>query len=1230
MRALILACTAALLLVSFSARAIELQFDRIGTLDGLAQATATSIVEDADGFIWIGSQDGLSRYDGHRIKVFRVQRGRAGSLSDNYVNSLHVASDGALWIGTRSGSVDRYDARNERFNTFKLKPASTIVQALLDGPNGTIWLGSDQGLFKLEKGATAFAPAGSSQPIAALALNKAGELLAVGPSGVQRVDLTGAVSEFSATLGALAIAQTRSGDVWLGLQDGDVIQLSASGDLKQRLGSVDGLAGGLMAALKVDRMDRLWVASHRGLSRLNDDSASFSSWRHDPGDSLGLSGTRLQSLFEDSSGVMWIGTWTAGLNRLSPARSRFEQVRYRGESAGLPSNNVRALLIDQAENLYVGVLDGVGLLKRRPDGSFERFTLADGSQPLAGTFVQALAQDHLGHLWIATRGSGLIKLDPVSGVPQAFNASNSPLPHPDIYCLRFDARRNLLWVGTRGGGLMSVDVRDSRMRLFTKAQGLSSDNIFSLDQTRNGELIVGTEGAGLNVFNPDSGAVKVYRRDDSKALHISHNNITSFAEDASGGWWIGTQGGGLNYSKPDTLQARGFEHLTTANGLGADAIGALAITQRGKLWVSTTAGLTEIDLSTRELKNFNQDDGAQASGYYIGSFARDNQGVLYFGGLQGFTRIDPLAQWQDTSVARSRIVEVSVSGVPWLPGWMTEPPTNAPSAPYLKTLSLEPNASNIQFEFSALNFVNPKRNRFRYRLLGVDRDWVLADPRRPYALYSRIPAGNYPFEMSASNAAGDFAPATQLQVIQQAQWRSSLLAKILYGLAALGVFALYLAQRRRLRAREARALVRSQESEERLKLALWGSGDELWDMDLNKLTIRRENRLPHLKVNQDLGEISSLIDYAPYSHPADVRRFNEAFAAHLKGLTPAFELRFRTRRLDDAWTWVLVRGRVVARDANGRVNRVVGTMRSIDASVAIEEELRTLNEALESRVAARTEELEETLNQLQSMQSQLVQSEKMASLGGLVAGVAHEINTPLGVSVTAASHLEEETQRLSVSVANGRMTRSTLDHYLQIAAESSSLILRNLKRAAGLVKSFKQVAVDQSSEVRRVFNLREYLEEILTSLRPELKRTKHLVELDVPADIELKSYPGALTQVIVNLVMNSLIHGFEGIEVGIISVRARLNGSSVALTFADTGVGLSAQVRARIFDPFFTTKRGQGGSGLGMHIVYNLVTGVLGGSIQAGGSEGHGIEILMSLPLAAPLSPPAPAAQPSA
>jgi signal transduction histidine kinase len=238
----------------------------------------------------------------------------------------------------------------------------------------------------------------------------------------------------------------------------------------------------------------------------------------------------------------------------------------------------------------------------------------------------------------------------------------------------------------------------------------------------------------------------------------------------------------------------------------------------------------------------------------------------------------------------------------------------------------------------------------------------------------------------------------------------------------------------------------------------------------------------------------------------------------------------------------------------------------------------------------------------------------MAALGALVAGVAHEINTPLGIGVTAASHLETESKRVRALVADGGLKRSDLEAYLDTAGSSSELILRNLKRADHLVKSFKQVAVDQSSEQRRVIELAEYLDEILTSLHPRLKRTKHEVVVDCDPTIRVNTFPGALYQVVVNLVINSLMHGFEEIAAGRVDLAVRCVDGQVEIDYRDNGRGMPETVRARIFEPFFTTKRGQGGSGLGMHIVYNLVTQMLGGTVACDSAPGQGVRFLVKFP----------------
>ena len=269
--------------------------------------------------------------------------------------------------------------------------------------------------------------------------------------------------------------------------------------------------------------------------------------------------------------------------------------------------------------------------------------------------------------------------------------------------------------------------------------------------------------------------------------------------------------------------------------------------------------------------------------------------------------------------------------------------------------------------------------------------------------------------------------------------------------------------------------------------------------------------------------------------------------------------------------------------------------------------------AHDSRELAESE-LVNSLHYLEMTQQELVQAGKMASLGGLVAGVAHEINTPVGIMVSAASFLHDRSEALRQQLQEDLAARPELADFLQQAEKSTRLLLSNANRTAALVQSFKQVAVDRTSEERRRFNLRDYIDETLLSLHPKLNKTGHSIELDCPEDIVIDSYPGLFAQVLTNLVMNSLFHAYEPATVGTIRIRAQLDGDSLELYYSDDGKGIPPALQRKIFEPFFTTKRGQGGSGLGLHLVYNIVTGKLGGTISVASTSGQGVVFLMRIP----------------
>ncbi len=259
--------------------------------------------------------------------------------------------------------------------------------------------------------------------------------------------------------------------------------------------------------------------------------------------------------------------------------------------------------------------------------------------------------------------------------------------------------------------------------------------------------------------------------------------------------------------------------------------------------------------------------------------------------------------------------------------------------------------------------------------------------------------------------------------------------------------------------------------------------------------------------------------------------------------------------------------------------------------------------------------LTESLGTLQLAQDQLVQSEKTAALGRLVAGIAHEINTPVGIGVTAASYLDEVTQELEEQYEHGTMTRSDLEVYLKNAKTSARMILENLRRAAEQIQSFKLIAVDQNSQEKRKFNLRDYLNDILLGLHPKLDKSSHHVTVYCDDDLELESHPGAFSQIISNLVLNSLIHGFESKAQGTMTIEALRDQDILQIRFHDDGCGMTPEIRSKIFEPFFTTKRGKGGTGLGLHLVHNLVTQQLDGHIECESLPGQGTTFLIRIPI---------------
>jgi PAS domain S-box-containing protein len=405
--------------------------------------------------------------------------------------------------------------------------------------------------------------------------------------------------------------------------------------------------------------------------------------------------------------------------------------------------------------------------------------------------------------------------------------------------------------------------------------------------------------------------------------------------------------------------------------------------------------------------------------------------------------------------------------------------------------------------------------------------------------------------------------------------------------------------------------------EERLRLSniIAGTSAGTWEHDLTTGHDQINDEYAYM-LGYTKEEMSQRIqgDFRNFVHPDDLPQVAALWEAHLVGTTPVYEAEFRVMHKDGHWVWVMSHGKVWSWGADGSPLNISGIHLDVSAIKTAQAHLEELNSKLEHRVDERTAELEATLLQLRESQQSLASSEARATMSTLVAGLSHEIGTPLGNSIIAASTVTAGTRDFRKLLADGGLKRSDMNSFIELVDQGSDIIESNLIRANELMKNFRQVAADQASEQRRTFDLAQAVREIVQTLSPTLKRHPHRVTLDIADGIAMDSLPGPLGQIIINLINNAYLHAFEGMPQGELTIGARADGDWVNLEVRDNGRGIPAENLKKLFEPFFSTKIGKGGTGLGMAIVQNLVIKTLGGSIEVMSAMGQGTTFAIRIP----------------
>jgi signal transduction histidine kinase/ligand-binding sensor domain-containing protein/CheY-like chemotaxis protein len=779
---------------SASVLAPTLRFEHLSVDDGLAQETVTAIAQDADGFMWFGTQTGLSRYDGYRVTNFRNVIGDARTLAHSYVRALFVDHQGRLWVGT-DGGLDLFDPATQSFShhianePYRQGNGNRRVFAIVDDRKGGMWLATSDGLQHFDPATGKFRtwhnlpddPSSlGSDRIYSLALARDGRLWIGTATGLESMEPGS--ERFMHHLDpdgkphkvVRALVVDQQGALWIGSQSGVERWNQAPIGSRHRFGVADGFAPQEVTSIYQSPQGGLWVGTaYHGLYGWIESNDRFANYTHVVIDNHSLPDNYVSSMFRDSVGTFWVGTWVGGASRVDLGSGGFRRiVRPQEGQVTFSDNRVRAIVPDGAGKLWLATYGGLNLYDPATGTTSKVYRAEPGNQSsLANGIVgTALAREQNGVLWIGSR-DGVMRFDPATG---KFTRRTLVQGDPEANIVRyltFD-RSGMLWIAS-WGGLHRIDPHSgaiSTWRRDATDPGALSDNVVRpILEDKKGRLWVGGF-YGLNLFDRATGKFRQFHHDDADPASLSHDEVHHLLEDSHGNLWVGTAGG-INRMVEGKDGKLRFVRYTTRDGLANDDVAGMLEGSDGRIWVSTSIGISCLDPRTGTWRNYGPSDGTIEGSYYDTSALRSADGTLYFGGFNGMTAFNP-GEIRDNRVAPRAVI----TGFQIFNHSITEVHRGMLNGPieHAKQVTLGASESVFSLEFSALHYAAPERNRFAYKLEGFDRDWVSTDATKRFATYTNLDPGHYTFQVRAANKDGVWStqPATLDIIIEPPYWKT--------------------------------------------------------------------------------------------------------------------------------------------------------------------------------------------------------------------------------------------------------------------------------------------------------------------------------------------------------------------------------------------------------------------------------------------------------------------------
>ncbi len=1147
----------------------DIRFTRLSTDQGLSQTKVSQIVQDDQGFMWFGTQYGVNRYDGYNFKLFVHDPRHPNGLSGVYSSALFKSRNGALWVGSDQ-FLNKFDRATETFSRYPVPFVTNIIQ----DSAGILWLATVKGLYSLDpaRGTIRHYAHDPNDP-SSLGDNNV-KVSGEDKQGRFWVATTGHLDEFDRTTGKVTLDipmpdlplgfefyEDRFGMFWifhdapnpLSVFDRKTNTLT-NYSFREVTPSTTALT--VVMAMTEDRNGTLWLATHgAGLLKFDRQQQRFIRYRNNPADPNSLPQNDVETLFADREGSVWAALGRMGVAHFSTNPLPFKRVPHLSSAEGTAEPFVGALYEDEQGILWVGTPEALNAIDRKT-GSSTAYHRTPG--PAVNTDVITIREDRSGNLWAGTYNHGLLRLERRTGQFQTYrhNPADPDSLSNDVVTRLLVDHHGTLWVATNDG-LNRFNAATGRFTVYKPDAQKRIVDYLELVEDQEGALWLGTDSSGLHRFDPATGKFTSYEHDMDRPGTLSNNRVNSVHFDRSGTMWVGTQNG---LDKFDS-KAGTFTVYTQRDGLPGNAIGCILEDDHSNLWMSTNNGIARFDPQSAAVNSYSTAEGLPGpdlTGW--GACFTNRSGEMFFGGFNGATVFHPDSVADPSYAPPVVLTEFRLSGSPVDIG--AGSPLSK-SISYTTGLTLSHEQRIFSIAFSALSYLSPGTNRYRYKLEGLDETWHKVGSDERLATYTTLPVGVYTFRAQGATSRGIWSdPGAAVLIEIRPPWWSTWWFRVLCAAASITLLGgLYRWRIQQLR-REEKHLRVVVETIPAMAFSARPDG-----------SIEFVNR-PWLDYS-GLSEKDNLgAGWELTIHPGDLDEHLGRWRASLETGTP-FENESRQRGASGEYRWFLVRA-VPLRDKHGNILKWYGTLTDIEDR-------------------KRSEEERERFRQLQA---DLAHENRVSMMGELAASLSHELRQPITAAITDAT------------TCLRWLTRDQPD--VQEAREATMRTMKDGTRAAEIIDRLRFFYTKGGPPERELVDVNELAREMLVLLRSEADRYAIWIRTDLDAELpKISADRVQLQQVLMNLMLNGIeaMRDVDGPrELAIKSQRAE--NEQLQVSVSDTGVGLPPQQADKIFDAFFTTK--VQGSGMGLRISRSIVESH-GGRLWAAANPPRGARFYFTL-----------------